>query len=167
MKRAIQAKVCAGCGGKVPSQASFCPACGRSLTKEKAKKKKTDPMVGKVLDQKYRLVSKIGEGGMAIIYKAEHIFLKEWRAIKIIKKPDQKKESQYGRFLREARLARSISSSTEHIIRIDDFGYDQKSGMYYYSMELLEGQTLRHALRKRPHRMKSERFVLSPVGRGT
>jgi serine/threonine-protein kinase len=148
-------QVCESCKATVPVHAVYCPSCGNTLKKKPAKKKKKmDPLVGTILDHKYRLVKKIGEGGMALIYRAEHIFLKEWRAIKIIKKPDQRRETQYGRFLREARLARKVSALSPHVIRIDDFGYDQKKGMYYYSMELLEGKTLREALRKRPPYLK-------------
>ncbi len=127
--------------------------------KKSHRKRAPDPLEGMILDQKYHLIKKIGEGGMAKVYKAEHVFLREVRAIKMIKRPDHRKETQYGRFLREARLARKISNITPHVIRIDDFGYDPKQGVYYYSMELLEGQSLRDLLRKPPYYLSPERTV--------
>lgn len=134
-----------------PKPASSAPAMGGST------KRYTDPFEGTVLDQKYRLLDKVGEGGMAKIYRAEHVFLREQRAIKVIKRPDHRRETQYGRFLREARLARRVCAISEHTIRVDDFGYDQKRGVYYYSMELLEGGSLRDLLRQPPYYLSPQR----------
>lgn len=131
----------------------------RTASSSSTSKKYTDPFEGTVLDQKYRLLNKIGEGGMAKIYKAEHVFLRESRAIKVIKRPDHRRETQYGRFLREARLARKVCSLSEHSIRVDDFGYDQKRGVYYYSMEILEGGSLRDLLRQPPYYLSPQRTV--------
>lgn len=125
----------------------------------RSRSRRPDPYEGMVLDQKYRILQKIGEGGMALIYRAEHVFLREIRAIKVIKRPDHRKETQYGRFLREARLARRVCALTPHCGRVDDFGYDQKKGVYYYSMELLEGKTLRELLREPPYYLSPQRAV--------
>jgi len=163
-------KQCPSCGHNLPGRGErFCPACGKSLPQLRKKtstspppsKKrwKADPLEGMRLDNKYRLIRKIGEGGMAKIYKAEHLFLGEIRAIKMVKRPDHRRETQYGRFLREARLARKISDLTPHIIRIDDFGYDQKQGVYYYSMEILEGKNLRELLREAPYYLSPKQVV--------
>lgn len=149
---------CQVCATALTEQAVFCPNCGE-LVDSQAKGRQADPLEGMTLDQKYRLIKKVGEGGMAKIYKAEHIYLKEIRAIKLIKRPDHRKETQYGRFLREARLARQVSSQTANVVRIDDFGYDQKQGVYYYSMELLEGRSLREVLREPPYYLSIERTV--------
>jgi serine/threonine-protein kinase len=151
-------RACQACGARVPQRAVFCPACGEILDQQQ-RANRVDPLEGTQLDQKYRLIRKIGEGGMAKIYEAEHVFLRETRAIKLIKRPDHRKETQYGRFLREARLARRVSALTPHVIRIDDLGYDQKQGVYYYSMELLEGRSLREVLRDPPYYMSPERVV--------
>tara|TARA_B100000609_G_scaffold199503_1_gene203487 strand:- start:13537 stop:14775 length:1239 start_codon:yes stop_codon:yes gene_type:complete len=149
-------QICPSCGAKAPVQAAFCPSCSHNL-KRNAQKRRVDPLEGMILDQKYHLIKKIGEGGMAKVYKAEHVFLRELRAIKMIKRPDHRRETQYGRFLREARLARKVSAISPHVIRIDDFGYDQKQGVYYYSMELLKGESLREILRKPPYYLTPER----------
>jgi len=96
---------------------------------------------------------------MAKIYRAEHVFLRETRAIKVIKRPDHRRETQYGRFLREARLARRVCALSKHVVRVDDFGYDQKRGVYYYSMELLDGGSLRDLLRQPPYYLSPQRTV--------
>ncbi|MCB9639318.1 MAG: protein kinase [Myxococcales bacterium] len=151
-------RVCQACGTRIPQRAVFCPSCGEILDNQ-SRGHRADPLEGTQLDQKYRLIRKIGEGGMAKIYEAEHVFLRETRAIKLIKRPDHRKETQYGRFLREARLARQVSALTPHVVRIDDLGYDQKQGVYYYSMELLEGRSLRELLREPPYYLSPERTV--------
>lgn len=174
---------CHVCSHQLPQQGAFCPACGspraesntnrpvgrrtssgshsniRSSVVPRSSSRPPDPYEGMVLDQKYRILEKIGEGGMALIYRAEHVFLREIRAIKVIKRPDHRKETQYGRFLREARLTRRVCSLTPHVGRVDDFGYDQKKGVYYYSMELLEGKTLRELLREPPYYLSPQRTV--------
>lgn len=151
-------RLCQACGTRIPQRAVFCPSCGEILDQQ-TRTQRADPLEGTQLDQKYRLIRKIGEGGMAKIYEAEHVFLRETRAIKLIKRPDHRKETQYGRFLREARLARQVSALTPHVVRIDDLGYDQKQGVYYYSMELLDGRSLRELLRDPPYYLSSERTV--------
>ncbi len=172
---------CHVCGHQLPLHGGFCPACGSprseksskrtssrrvassskraSTSSKRSRSRRPDPYEGMVLDQKYRILEKIGEGGMALIYRAEHVFLREMRAIKVIKRPDHRKETQYGRFLREARLTRKVCALAPHVARVDDFGYDQKKGVYYYSMELLEGKSLRELLREPPYYLSPQRTV--------
>jgi serine/threonine-protein kinase len=94
--------------------------------------------VGRVLNQKYRLISQIAEGGMALVYKAEHIFLDDLCAVKIIKKGLSSKEEMLKRFQREAKLTRQVSRRSPFIISIYDFGMEDELG-FFYVMELLDG----------------------------
>ena len=146
---------CSGCGNAVPHRGLYCPICGAGLPKAAGG---GDPLVGLILDQKYRLIAKIGEGGMAKVYRAEHVFLREHRAVKLIKGGGRRLSIQMRRFNREARLARKVCEQTRHVVRIDDFGFHPGVG-YYYSMELLEGRSLREELRKPPRHLSPRTAV--------
>ena len=94
-------------------------------------------MLGQTISH-YRIVSKLGEGGMGVVYIAEDILLGRRVAIKTAKcKPDD--YAFFNRFLREARAASALSH--QHIATIYDFGKTE-DGQPYIVMELVEGKTL-------------------------
>lgn len=124
------------CQQPVPGEALFCPACGNSL--QTPSEETGVSLVGRVLNQKYRLISELAEGGMALVYKAEHIFLDDICAIKIIKKGLSSKDEMLKRFQREAKLTRQVSRRSPYIISIYDFGMEDELG-FFYVMELLDG----------------------------
>src|SRR3954447_3871152 len=97
------------------------------------------PVPGTILDGKYRLVRKLGAGGMGIVYEADHIRLRQPFAIKILQ-PDLAKEKEFlMRFEREARAAATLRSP--HIVRMFDVDVSAE-GLTYMVMELLEGHDL-------------------------
>lgn len=99
-------------------------------------------MVGQTISH-YRVISKLGEGGMGIVYLAEDIDLGRRVAIKTAKcKPDD--YAFLNRFLREARAASILSH--QHIATIYDYGKTE-DGQPYMVMELVEGQTLSELMR--------------------
>ncbi len=94
-------------------------------------------MVGETISH-YRVISKLGEGGMGIVYLAEDIHLGRRVAIKTAKcKPDD--YAFLNRFLREARAASTLSH--QHIATIYDYGKTE-DGQPYIVMELVAGKTL-------------------------
>jgi serine/threonine protein kinase len=95
-------------------------------------------LVGRVLNQKYRLIEDLAEGGMAVVYKAQHIFLEDLCAVKIIKRSLASKEEMLKRFQREARLTRQVARRSPYVIAIYDFGVEEDIG-FFYVMELLNG----------------------------
>lgn len=70
----------------------------------------TPLLVGRVLASKYRIVGRLGEGGMGVVYAGEHLELKTRVAIKVLQPELAEDTSARARFLREARLAASITS---------------------------------------------------------
>jgi serine/threonine protein kinase/tetratricopeptide (TPR) repeat protein len=99
-------------------------------------------MVGQTISH-YRIVSKVGEGGMGVVYLAEDIHLGRRVAIKTAKcKPDD--YAFLNRFLREARAASRLSH--QHIATIYDYGKTE-DGQPYIVMELVEGETLSDLMR--------------------
>ena len=93
----------------------------------------------------YRLVEKIGEGGMGIVWRAEDTVLQRQVAIKFLRGDVSRDELLRERFLREARLASSLSHA--HIAQVHDFGRDQD--LDFLVMEYIEGEPLSRTLRGR------------------
>jgi serine/threonine-protein kinase len=102
-----------------------------------------DPLIGQVLDGRYRVESVLGEGGMGIVYKAVHTTLRKPLAIKVLRPEVSKNEQIVQRFKQEAQSASQIGN--QHIIDISDFG-ELADGSTYFVMEFLNGQSLTHAL---------------------
>ena len=94
----------------------------------------------------YRILSKLGEGGMGSVYVAEHTLLKRKVAIKVLLKELTSDPSIARRFMNEARATSQIAHPG--IVQIWDFG-QQEDGTAYILMELLEGQTLRERIARR------------------
>jgi serine/threonine-protein kinase len=102
-----------------------------------------DPLIGQVLDGRYKIESVLGEGGMGIVYKAVHTALRKPLAIKVLRPEVSKKDEIVARFKQEAQSASQIGN--QHIIDISDFG-ELRDGSTYFVMEFLNGQSLTKAL---------------------
>ena len=97
------------------------------------------PSAGTVLDGKYRLVRQLGEGGMGIVFEADHIRLRQPFAIKVLQ-PEFAREREFlMRFEREARAAAQLRGL--HIVRVYDVDATP-DGLTYMVMELLDGRDL-------------------------
>ena len=94
------------------------------------------PKVGDVIAGKYRLEHVAGEGGMGIVYAAEHLVLRQRVAVKVLNPEAAGTESTVERFTREAQAAARIQS--EHVARVFDAG-SLDSGAPFLVMEFLEG----------------------------
>lgn len=95
----------------------------------------------------YKLSDKIGEGGLGIVYRAEHKMLGRQAAIKLIKEPLANSAS-LRRFEREVRMASKLSHP--NTVSIYDFGLS-KQGLLYCAMELVEGVNLAHFISYEPN----------------
>ena len=96
-------------------------------------------MIGKMLGSRYEILEKIGEGGMAEVYKAKCHLLNRYVAIKILKPEYSKDETFVKRFRAEAQSAASLSHP--NIVSVYDVG--SENGVNYIVMELLETKTLK------------------------
>jgi serine/threonine-protein kinase len=106
-----------------------------------------DPLIGQVLDGRYKIERVLGEGGMGIVYKAVHTALGKPLAIKVLRPEVSKNEEIVMRFRQEAQSASQIGNP--HIIDISDFG-SLSDGSTYFAMEFLAGRSLTAALAEQP-----------------
>ncbi|MCZ7683691.1 MAG: serine/threonine protein kinase [Sandaracinaceae bacterium] len=105
----------------------------------------SDPMVGTVLQERYRILRQIGEGGMGLVYEAEHVTIEKRVALKVLRDDFSSRPEVVERFRQEAKSATKIGN--EHIVDISDFGVTP-SGASYFVMELLEGEDLANVLQR-------------------
>jgi eukaryotic-like serine/threonine-protein kinase len=91
----------------------------------------------------YRILSRVGVGGMGMVFLAEHPHIGKRVALKIIHRDLAGHEEVVERFLNEARAVNHIGS--DHIVQIHDFGQTE-GGEHFFIMEYLDGRTLAQAL---------------------
>jgi serine/threonine protein kinase/tetratricopeptide (TPR) repeat protein len=98
---------------------------------------------GRVIDSRYRVLRKIGEGGMGTVYLGEHVEIGKSVAIKILHPAYSTQQDLVERFRREARAASRIGHP--HIVDVTDFG-STEDGCAYFVMEHLDGIDLADVL---------------------
>ena len=104
-----------------------------------------DTLLGRVISERYRVLGKLGEGGMGAVYLAEHVFIHKKVALKVLAHDLARREELAARFLQEARSASRIGQ--ENVIDISDFA-QTPDGLVYFAMEYLEGMDLGALLRQ-------------------
>ncbi|MGE5582445.1 MAG: Stk1 family PASTA domain-containing Ser/Thr kinase [Bacillota bacterium] len=101
-------------------------------------------MTGKIFGNRYHLLEQIGEGGMALVFKAEDTLLYRTVAVKVLR-PQYASDIEFvERFRREARAAASLSHP--NIVSIYDVG--QEEGLDYLVMEYIPGNNLKNIIRQ-------------------
>lgn len=108
------------------------------MSSEAVTQSDADPMIGMVLDERYRIEQPLGQGGIGRVYKARHLILGRWVALKVLLAQYESIPVLQERFRREAEALASLSHP--NIVTVTDFGVTE--GMPYIVMELLEGQDL-------------------------
>jgi serine/threonine-protein kinase len=163
---------CPRCNNALANNAKFCPQCGLAITGEfndpgvsassesanatlELENAQTlivpisalpaDPLLGRVIEAKYEILSKLGEGGMGAVYRAKRLRIGDQVAIKILHQKFLTETGALERFRREAQAAAMIHHP--NVVAIYDAGEEPQNGVpAFIVMELVAGEPLRDIL---------------------
>ncbi len=162
---------CPTCGAKLDEGVQFCPRDGTTIlppapaAPAKARASETtplrkaapaadaevaaDPLIGRLLDGRYRVRARLGQGGVGAVYEGEHVEMKRTIALKVLHAMFAGTEEFRKRFEREARAASRLSHPAcvqvldfGRVARVEPPGDAALVGMPYLVMEFVRGKTL-------------------------
>lgn len=131
---------CIHCKSEIDSRFKACPFCGEAITDFLRRYLETP------LDGKYRILSRLGVGGMGEVYKVLHTHLNAIRVIKLMRSNIASDAGAHDRFLREARLATKIQHP--NVAALFDFS-TLDDGSHYMVWEYIEGINLHELITER------------------
>ncbi len=131
---------CPACTRVNPQDARFCASCGIALSTSgtEAAVNVADPLIGRVIADRYKIEALLGRGGMGVVYKIEHVHIGKLMAMKLLHGELSRDKETLKRFKREAEAASRLDHP--NTVQIFDFGRDQ--GLTYLVMEYLDGHDL-------------------------
>ena len=140
---------CPHCQAPNADDARFCGACGQATSSTEPASNpnlgEAPQLIGRVIAGRYRILSKLGEGGMGAVYQAEQISLKRTVAIKLLRPDVSASPMLLRRFNAEAEAVAKLRHP--NTVNIYDFGQDS-DGTLFIAMEYIEGKSLRHVVQR-------------------
>lgn len=134
---------CRTCGESYHDDISYCPRDGSALVPVDP----ADPMVGRLVGGRFRVVSRIGQGGFGVVYVARQETVDREVALKVMSSALAADVEAVQRFFQEARVVSRLGHrGTAHLY---DFGQTE-DGILYIAMEFVRGRTLTEVLRAGP-----------------
>ncbi len=139
--------VCPSCQTEYDDDATrYCGRCGSDMRRGplQSEESAVDPLLGRVIDGRYRVLSKLGQGGMGSVYRVEHLAMGKHAAMKLLH-PALSQDVEIGRrFRREAEAVSRLSHP--NTVAVFDFG--ESKGFMFLVMELVRGEDLGQIIRR-------------------
>ena len=149
---------CPQCETVYPEGNDYCPKDGTRLGPDTATIR-TDPLIGEVLDGRYRIIECVGQGGMGTVYRAEQVVIGHTVAVKVLRS-DSMDERSSQRFEDEARVISKLRHPST--LKLIDFGRTS-DGLIYLVTEFLDGQPLSAIVERGPMDVPQLLHVLAEV----
>ena len=140
-KKRQRVKTCPHCSTGYPDALAACPTHGVPLNEIR------DLKPGMVIHSSYRIVRKLGQGGMGSVYLAQHILMDEPRALKFLSPELSADQAFTSRFLREVRTLRHVRN--RNVVDCGDLERAEDDSLFF-SMEYVDGPDLRTFLQDAP-----------------
>jgi serine/threonine protein kinase len=136
--------VCARCSASLDEGARFCGSCGTPAGLTELPAEPPDPWVGRVVEKRYRVVARLGSGGMGVVYRVEHLHLGKTAAMKVLAPDGAAQPEMVRRFRNEAQAV----SKLDHPNIVQTFDFGQCDGALYLVMEYINGEDLSALIRR-------------------
>ncbi len=136
---------CERCSASFDPGARFCGSCGAPADGELGGAPADgDPWIGRVVDRRYRVVMRLGSGGMGVVYQVEHLHLGKKAAMKVLTPDGAAQPDMVRRFRNEAQAV----SKLDHPNIVQTFDFGQCDGALYLVMEYINGDDLSTLIRR-------------------
>lgn len=150
-------RLCSSCAAEIPENSRFCFQCGKpaatngdpdsveTIAEPVSQSRPTHPQVpnvserfapGTLLASRYRIIARLGKGGMGEVFRADDLVLGQPVALKFLPEAAKDNVSLLSRFYQEVRIARQISH--KNVCRVYDIG--EVDGQPFLSMEYIDGR---------------------------
>ena len=131
---------CPTCGKTLVDQPNFCAACGGDLRGLGGHSDTfSGALTNRLIDGRYRLMEKLGEGGMGAVFKVEHVRMEKIAALKVMRSDMAIDAELKSRFLQEARTVAKLSHA--NTVQVFDAG-ELDDGSLFMAMEFVPGKDL-------------------------
>jgi serine/threonine-protein kinase len=140
MSNTAQRRYCSHCKAAFLSNIDRCPRDGADLQKQDI-----NPLLGKVFGGRFRLVERLGAGGMGEVYRAEHETIGKSFAVKVLLGEVAADNHMVARFHREAKALSMLSH--RNVVSVTDFG-ETDEGLLYLVTEFIDGTPLSDEIKK-------------------
>ncbi|RVU42717.1 serine/threonine protein kinase [Lujinxingia sediminis] len=131
---------CPQCQQRFDGDLEICPSDGSRLFHLDSPDAVPDPLLGQVIDERFRIERLLGVGGMGAVYAGVQLSVNREVAIKVLRPEVSDREKALERFFREAKVVSELSHA--NIVSLFDFGQDRQRDLLYLVMELVRGISL-------------------------
>jgi tRNA A-37 threonylcarbamoyl transferase component Bud32 len=146
-------KHCPRCHARYDDLLNTCPADGVALEDP------PDPMVGRTLASRYKILRRVGAGGMGSVYRARHVILRHDVALKLLSPELTRDPVMRERFVREAQATNLL----KHPNIVDIWDVAEEGNRVFLVMEFLEGESLAQRMQSGPVGVREAVEIAIPV----